>query len=62
MATLIGIQLVFVEVVDGKWTNTTTVSLTTSQNKAIKKGQQDQTLWEEVIGTMNGVDEIKEGQ
>eukprot|EP00957_Ditylum_brightwellii_P103742 7902932-Ditylum_brightwellii.AAC.1 len=62
MATLIGIQLVFAEVVDGKWTSATTVSLATVQNWAIRKRQQGQTLWEEVIRTRNGTNEIKEGQ
>ena len=54
--------MVFVGVVDGKWTSATTVSLVTAQNQAIKKVQPGQTLWEEVIGTRNGTDEIKEGQ
>eukprot|EP00957_Ditylum_brightwellii_P134331 10241078-Ditylum_brightwellii.AAC.1 len=32
------------------------------QNQAIKRVQPDQTIWEEVIGTGIGTDEIEEGQ
>eukprot|EP00957_Ditylum_brightwellii_P050871 3858126-Ditylum_brightwellii.AAC.1 len=62
MATVIGIQLGFVGGEDGKWVSPTTVLLATAQNRAIRKGQQGQTIWEEVIRTRNGTDEIKEGQ
>eukprot|EP00957_Ditylum_brightwellii_P141856 10807527-Ditylum_brightwellii.AAC.1 len=52
----------FVGVVDGKWTSATPILLATAQNRAIRKGRQGQTIWDEVIGTRDGMDEIKEGQ